>query len=360
MKRSIRVRSVILCFALIISLFNFLERPVFAASVTTIKSFSKDLVLNKTQYDTLRTGTISATKLSDGWYYVFKKGSTELRVKATAFSGTVANSSFSKVNKQLTAGVNSTDGIWHDENYIYKARNGKANKQGTYADFKRLKTSNVTINIYNTYFSSLTLSAKRNGTFIDLQCKANNHVQFTYNDKINVRNRNESGYRAPKTQAECLKALVRTTGTVSKQLTPVFDLKVTRPGDNRVCLADKQYFGKGIANTSTNVSSLISVGVSTVKLAKSATFTGGLKNLYSLYKDVKKLSKNGSEYYTSSQDKIKLSWKVNGKAYYCYEEKSISPIKLQNNGDYFRSEICLSKKPSTSGTKTVFSVTFSI
>ena len=45
---------------------------------------------------------------------------------------------------------------------------------------------------------------------------------------------------------------------------------------------------------------------------------------------------------------------------YCMKYKVESPVALKSSGDYFRTEVWLNKKPSTSGTKTKMKIKVTI
>lgn len=327
-----------------------------SAATTTINNFGKGTTLTHKQYDALRTGTISAVKSNGTWYYTFTKDNTKVKVKASAFSSGVAND-YSAVNSQLTKGVMATNGIANQTNYVFKKRVGTSKKDVTFASKNSTTLKRLTMSTYTTYLTYLTLTSSRVGTEIDLEAKKNGHVQFSYSDKVETTSSAGFGYQTPQTAGDYKRALTRTKAAVSTTATPKFELKVAKSGSNLVCLNSMMYRGKGIGNTTTEITQMIDVIVTTAKLLASTTPVGAANSLYSLYKQSVKLGKSSSEYV--SNNKIYLSKSKNGKYNYCLSAEGKSPIKLNVNKDYFRTEIRLNKKPSTSGTKTQIKATIS-
>ena len=82
-----------------------------AASTTEITSFGSSTVLTYTQYDLLRSGTISALQKNGTWYYQFTKNGNTLLVRTTAFSDSVGNKFESPVSLK-ESGDYFTTSIW--------------------------------------------------------------------------------------------------------------------------------------------------------------------------------------------------------------------------------------------------------
>jgi hypothetical protein len=326
-----------------------------AGTTTTISSFSSATVLTYTQYDLLRTGQISAVKKNGIWYYQFKKNNDTLLVNTTAFSSSVGNN-YKSVNDSLTKGIMRTDGVAQKCSYAYKARTSTTSRRVNGRQVNGLPTWTTT-NTYETYISWLTIIGNRVGTEIDLECKKNGHVEFTFSDKVEDPVSFKLGYATPTTSREYMSALKRnTTNGVSTKMVPTFELDITKPGTNCVKLNSCMYRGKGIADTKTPITDYIDVALATGAVVKDL-YTGSLsfKNLYKLYSQISgKMIKSSNEY--TSNQKTYLSWNKK----YTMKARFESPISLKVSNDYFRSEVRLSAKPSVSGTKTQMKVIFSV
>lgn len=328
-----------------------------ASTCTTINSFGAGTALNYTQYDLLRTGKISAEKIKGTWYYKFTKNHDTLYVKTTAFSNGVGND-FSPVNNALTKGVMRKDGVAEKYSFTYKARTSTSQKLVEQCSAKQTNIYNkTTLTTYETYFSWLTVIGNRVEFEVDLECKKNGHVLFTYQDKINMKYALKNGYKEPSTATEYMMALKRnTTNGVVNAMIPTFELDITKPGTNCVKLNSCLYRGKGIANTKKSLSEFIEIAVSVGEVVKDlVTASLPFKSLFGLYSQAgTKLVKKSNEYV--SNDKTYLSWSKN----IAVKAKFKSPISLKTSGDYFRTEVRLSATPSYSGTKTQMQVVFSV
>lgn len=331
--------------------------PVEAKTDTlTVNDFGENTNLEWKYYDAMRKGKISAVKQKGVWYYKFTGQNATVLVKASAFAGKVEND-FTKVNDTLTEGI-MNDGKPVGMKFTYKDQlSVKTQKVSGSA-----KSRNDKITTYTTYFAYLEVTGYRSDKHMELQCWKNGHIKFEYSDMVSGKAWFKNGYIKPSTAAQYVAALKRETAEkIPVSITPVFNLEVTVPGTNCVVLNSVEYKGRGSLGKNVNVLDLIEVATTTGKVTASmSTAAIPYDDLLSLASGMHKiLMVEDNEDYTSD-DKIYLSGKFNGKERKCLKVELVSPIALGQYDDYFRAEVWANKPFSTTKTKTQVKVTFSV
>lgn len=320
--------------------------------------FNKEL--SDAQYDALCTGFYTAEECNGMWYYKFTTRENYVYIPVSAFFNDFHND-YTDLNADLTKGAANTRESC-SINYIYKGRSTsrvflKAPTNATRSVAQKTVSS--------TYITKLNLISSLSGSEVMLQCTMNDHVLFQYSDQVtemDARARSGSRYTyvTPSTADQYVRALTRTTGTVSNMVTPEFTLSVDKAGTDGVVL--KQFFYKAVSSDSIsnvksdieNAAKFIDVVTAVGEVGASSSPAGAAASLYSLFKTTLSLVENtGGSFYETKTELLTQNEQL------CLQSTFTSPFKLKSNGDFWEINISLSDSPSIIGTHTKLSVSFS-
>lgn len=316
----------------------------------TLDSIAEDLDIFKT----ISSGTISAVKVGDTWYYQFaRKGQTTVRIKATAFMTTPKNTHLEKDNCALNDSLAKQSNHNYDRICYYNTMTA---------------TKGYHYTTYSTSMYRLRLEVGGASDEFTTKCELTHGVRFTYNTKVQRRTvdfeaglpkepRNVySAYVTPSTAVQYMDALKRTSSV--GELVPTATVSVTNTGKNNLYLSRYTVSGKGNASTSdSGVKGLIDLVYSTGSLGKSVvtavvtpnffSVAGAFKSLADM--DMGRLAKTSKQYNTGKE----LALSINKR--YVYKTAYTSPIKLSKAGDWMQ----VVTKCNTSISDAKFNVVFS-
>lgn len=354
--RSAKIISIVLVVILCLSLCE----PAFAASpksLGVINDFTG--LISKEQFDTLRDGKITASKVDDTMYYVFTTNSYSLKVKASAFSDKCINSedSYKTVNNRLSSGISyaskTTTQVF---DFIYKMRWSAVdthkddsliiiNPQSASYQFP---SETITSHKYNTCLFDLEMQSgfkKHSHDEINLACKINSRVLFTFSEQILKMQKGSSSkfvsyyIDAPSTEGEYIYALKRETRNISEKIEPKLSLSIEEAGKSMAYITGFDVYTRGVKDKSISahdvLNSFIKVVSVTKKLIESLAGSvtpggviGTMTSLYDFYNmlDIG-LENKGSELDIRAWEVLTHNDKIVSELEYR------SPMKLASEGD---------------------------
>ncbi len=343
-----RIISLLLALVMVITLF---PMGAFAATqscnVGKIKSFSS--TLTKQQYNLLKSGNITATKIDDVWYYKFYNDKYDLLVKASAFENTCKNTykfydgndKLQSVSKVLSAGVNETVGSG-TQSYYFKS-NGVIIPRNFFGGGGS-KVTNST-NTYTTVLADIAVSSstEKSGSQYNLKCKLKSNIVFVYCPYVETKSSSGKYVLTPLASQKALTGNLKRTvnSTLENQsIRPVFSISIDNYNESGVVLKNYYYTGQGSVAKKTGVGDWINIVYLTSKAASSPS----VGSIYSVLDSAYNLGlESESEKYVITE-KIDLSSK-NTKLEPVYTHKATyaSPIYLSKVGDYIDIEQGISK-----------------
>ena len=277
----------------------------------------KEADVNKV-FTALKSGVISAEKVNDTWNYKFTKGNNAVLIPVTFFYDESDSDNpiwfNDKMKNTLNTGYNSADGNSGDSaNFLVRNLGFTYFPEGS---------NNIYTQCYYQNFYKLNGQLTKNKNNFDLQCTLVDQVSFRCYDA------NDFGNKP--TSAKDYVSLLRRIGSSYKDsVIPRFKVTMNDPSKYNGELYFGAYSVSGIGHKqSDNVSDLIDVGVSSIKIVTSLP-SMSYKTFYDIYKVMNTLTNTGSNAYECSGLKNLLSQQGN----YCYAYKFKSPLSLVNQND---------------------------
>lgn len=254
--KTIRLFSLLLVVVMTMSLF-----PVqaFAATTEIVKTKLSDLDFsNNNVWNTLKSGTKSAFKSNNQWWYKFTKGSYVIKLPLSAFQMTQSNPQLAKANRTLTTACNNIQ-----------------NKKSVIPYFTNSRRRETTISpaAYSTHIYRMQVEVQgETKDDITLKTSLLDKMTFTFYSQILSQYNGGTGttYVKPSTAKGYNAALARYVNTDdTPKIGPVFDIAETAIGTKKVSLSKFRMCGIGNASKNAKLIDYLTVCTNLTKLATS-------------------------------------------------------------------------------------------
>lgn len=277
----------------------------------------------------------------NGSYYVqFKNGDNIVNVKWPTMCPAKTVNDFSYTNNKLSKSISSRSN--YDGREVYQLFSEKYDKN-----------TGVSYDHWNMIY--LQASGSYSNGKITLKCKNLSGLRITFASKYKYGNT----YYKPKNCAQYKKCLhiYKTSGAI--QITPKWDIGITKPGKNKNILSTFSVSGLGYANKTTDIDTLFNIYYTTKAITTSTTPSLIFANLYSLYKQGADLHGSRSKGYNTGETYL-LS-KNKGSSYYkCMKASFVAPLNIIQAKDFYEVDVYLNERISSKSPLTEIKIILSV